>query len=40
MIKYDTLTDPTDAELNDAGAKGWEVYATDGRIYKVKKVFK
>ena len=40
MIKwiYDELTSPTIAELNAAGKKGWEVYATDGTIYKLKKV--
>lgn len=35
---YDELNSPTLEELNRAGANGWEVYWTDGTLYKIKKV--
>lgn len=35
---YTNLEDPSIEELNQAGKQGWEVYATDGKIYKLKKV--
>lgn len=38
--KYVTLNEPTDDELNTAGERGWEVYATDGQTYKLKKAIK
>lgn len=38
--KYTTLIDPTDEELNNAGENRWEVYATDGKVYKLKREIK
>lgn len=34
---YDELENPTIEELNIAGSNGWEVYATDGYLYKMKR---
>lgn len=37
---YDEMIDPSAQELNNAGKKGWEIYATDGNIYKLKRLVK
>lgn len=34
---YDSLNAPTEDELNRIGSLGWEVYWTDGTLYKLKK---
>lgn len=36
--KYTTMIDPTDEQLNKAGENGWDVYWTDGTVYKLKKL--
>lgn len=36
--QYDELIDPTLDQLNYAGQNGWEVYATDGSTYKLKRM--
>jgi len=37
---YAELNEPTLDELNQAGLNGWEVYWTDGSLYKLKRVTK